>query len=181
MKMSDRQEAPCRYAIASTVLGWVGILASSGGIRRLTLPQASPSMACAYLELSNWSRSPEPAPGAFPDIERRLAQYFLGEETAFPDVLDLVSTPFQKRAWEVVRTIPWGETRSYTWVAHSIGHPGAARAVGQAMRVNPVPIIVPCHRVISNDGRLCGYGGPGGVELKRKLLEMERGHSMVGP
>ena len=141
-------------------------------------------MAYACLELSELDVNPEPAPEAIPkpcfgmvlDIEGRLERYFLGQETAFHDVLDVTGTPFQKRAWEVVRTIPWGETRSYTWVAHNTGRPGAARAVGQAMRANPVPFIVPCHRVIGGDGRLCGYGGPEGVDLKRKLLEMERGH-----
>ena len=110
------------------------------------------------------------------DIEGRLERYFLGQETIFNDILDVTGTAFQKRAWEVVRTIPRGETRSYTWVAHAMGHPKAARAVGQAMRANSVPFIVPCHRVIGGDGRLCGYGGPEGVDMKGKLLEMERGH-----
>ena len=201
--MNDDKEATCRYALVSTAPGWVGILASPRGIRRLTLPQASPAKAYAYLELSELDVSTEPAPEAIPkqgfgmvlppipgvggpyskspkglleyfpgmplDIERRLERYFLGQETAFHDVLDVTGTPFQKRAWEVVRTIPWGETRSYTWVAHNTGRPGAARAVGQAMRANPVPFIVPCHRVIGRDGSLCGYGGPEGVDLKRKL------------
>lgn len=174
--MSDKQEAPCLYALTPTALGWVGILASSYGIRRLTLPQASPSVAVARLDLPKWAGSSEPALATLPDIEERLERYFRGEETSFPDVLDVDGTPFRKKAWEVARTIPWGETRSYAWIAHNMGHPGAARAVGQAMRSNPVPIIVPCHRVIGSDGRMCGYGGPDGVDLKRKLLDMERGH-----
>jgi O-6-methylguanine DNA methyltransferase len=133
-------------------------------------------MAYAYLEMSERDISPEPASEMPLNIEWRLEQYFLGQETAFHDVLDVAGTAFQKSAWEVVRAISWGETRSYTWVAQKMGRPGAARAVGQAMRANPVPFIVPCHRVIGGDGRLCGYGGPEGVDLKRKLLEMERGH-----
>ena len=173
--MSDKQEATGRYALVSTVLGWVGISASSRGIRRLTLPQASPSMACDYLELSKSGSSHELTMDAFTDIEKSLKRYFLGEETAFHDVLDVAGTEFQKKAWETARAIPWGETRSYTWIAQNIGNPGAARAVGQSMRANPVPIIVPCHRVIGSDGRMCGYGGPEGVDLKRKLLKMERG------
>jgi methylated-DNA-[protein]-cysteine S-methyltransferase len=175
-KMSDKQEVTCWYSLVSTSLGWLGVLASPKGIRRLTFPQASPSMAYEYLELSERDISPEPAPGLSLDIEGRLEQYLLGLETTFDDVLDVFGTPFQKRAWEVVRTIPRGETRSYIWVANAIGSPGAARAVGQAMRANPVPFIVPCHRVIGLDGHLCGYGGPDGVGLKLKLLEMERGH-----
>lgn len=175
--MSDKEDATCRYSLVATGLGWVGILASPRGIRRLTLPQVSRAMARACLELSESDVGPGHALAMPLDIEGRLEQFFLGQETTFHNVLDVVGTPFQKRAWEVVRTIPWGETRSYTWVAHNMGHLGAARAVGQAMRANPVPFIVPCHRVIGRDGRLCGYGGPGGVNLKHKLLEMERGSS----
>ena len=171
--MTDAKVAACQYTLASTDLGWVGILASPGGIRQLTLPQASASLALARLEPFGEARGLEEAPEAFHDLRKRLEGYFRGFETSFPDALDLVGTPFQKRAWEAARTIPWGETRSYTWVADHIRHPGAARAVGQAMRANPVPIIVPCHRVIGSNGDLCGYGGPDGVGLKRALLNQE--------
>jgi methylated-DNA-[protein]-cysteine S-methyltransferase len=171
--MTNSKEATCQYTLASTALGWVGILASPEGIRRLTLPQASESLALAHLEPSREARRLEEAPEAFHDLRKRLEEYFRGVETSFPDALDLVGTPFQKRAWEAARTIPWGETRSYTWVARDIGHPGAARAVGQAMRANPVPIIVPCHRVIGRNGDMRGYGGPDGVGLKRALLNQE--------
>ena len=91
------------------------------------------------------------------------------------DELDLVGTDFQKRAWAAARSIPRGETRSYGWIARSIGNPGAARAVGQAMRSNPVPFIVPCHRVVGSGGAMRGYGGPDGVDMKLKLLAMESG------
>ena len=174
--MSDKEDATCRYSFVATGLGWVGILASPRGIRRLTLPQVSRAMAHACLELSESDVGPGHALAMPLDIEGRLEQFFLGQETAFHDVLDVVGTTFQKKAWEVVRSIPWAETRTYTWVADAMGHPGAPRAVGQAMRANPAPFVVPCHRVIGMDGRLCGYGGPEGVELKRRLLEMERGH-----
>ena len=109
-------------------------------------------------------------------LVHRLQRYFLGERAAFPDALDLQGTPFQKRVWETVRPIPYGETRSYTWVAHQIGRPGAARAVGPAMRANPVCIIIPCHRVIGARGDLCGFGGSQGIPMKRWLLEMESGN-----
>lgn len=177
LKMSDKQEFKYWYSLVPAALGWVGILASANGIRRLTLPQVSPAMAYACLEISTGDVCHEPTSWMPLDIEVRLERYFLGQQdVTFHDVLDVVGTAFQKMAWEVVRTVPWGETCSYTWVAHNIGFPRAARAVGQAMRANPVPFIVPCHRVIGRDGRLSGYGGKEGVGLKRKLLEMERGH-----
>ncbi|MBF8268204.1 MAG: O-6-methylguanine methyltransferase [Dehalococcoidia bacterium] len=157
--------------------GWVGILASPRGIRRLTLPQPSPLAALIGLGLAKGDMEPGPTLGAFPDLEHRLEGYFRGERVSFPDALDLVGTPFQREVWEVVRTIPYRETRSYAWVAHQTGRPGAARSVGQAMGANPVPIIVPCHRVIGTRGDLRGYGGPQGVPLKQRLLEMEYGNS----
>ncbi len=80
-------------------------------------------------------------------------------------------TPFQRRVWSVLETIPHGEVRSYGWVAERIGMPRASRAVGAANGANPIPIIVPCHRVINADGRIGGYSG--GVSIKRKLLELE--------
>ncbi len=91
---------------------------------------------------------------------------------SFPDELDLsTATPFQRQVWEKTRLIPYGETRSYSWVAEQIGKPGAARAVGQALGRNPLPIIIPCHRVVASDGKLCGFAG--GLGMKRRLLSLE--------
>ncbi|MCK4262862.1 MAG: MGMT family protein, partial [Dehalococcoidia bacterium] len=81
------------------------------------------------------------------------------------------ASPFQRSVWDVCQSIPYGETRSYAWVAGKLGLPRAARAVGQALARNPVPIIVPCHRVIGSDGELVGFGG--GMDLKRLLLRIE--------
>jgi len=80
-------------------------------------------------------------------------------------------TPFQRKVWEVVQTIPYGETRSYKWVAERIGNPRAVRAVGQALKRNPLPGIVPCHRVICSDGSLGGFSQ--GLKMKRELLRSE--------
>lgn len=163
------------YNLISTVLGWVGILASPVGISNLTLPQESPNQVLVHLKTLKLTDIKNISKIAFPDIEKRIQNYFLGEKVVFKDVLDLSGTCFQKKAWEMVRMIPRGETRSYGWIARLIGKPGAARAVGQAMRSNPVPIIVPCHRVIGGDGKIGGYGGPNGTDLKNKLLNMESG------
>ena len=81
-------------------------------------------------------------------------------------------TPFEIRVYRQVRTIPWGETRSYKWVARRLGSPNSARAVGQALRRNPFPLIVPCHRVVRKDGAIGGFSG--GKRLKKRLLELEK-------
>jgi methylated-DNA-[protein]-cysteine S-methyltransferase len=102
----------------------------------------------------------------------QLQRYALGEPVDFSIELDLPSaTPFLRRVWDATVQIPRGETRSYGWLAASVGLPRAARAVGLAMQRNPLPIIVPCHRVVAWDGKLGGYGG--GLDLKRKLLQLE--------
>jgi methylated-DNA-[protein]-cysteine S-methyltransferase len=109
---------------------------------------------------------------AFPDAVEQLRAYFAGELTTFDLDLDLVGTAFQRRVWEALTTIPYGETRSYGEIARQIGAPGAFRAVGLANGHNPIGIIVPCHRVIGSNGSLTGYGG--GIERKRMLLGMEK-------
>jgi methylated-DNA-[protein]-cysteine S-methyltransferase len=102
---------------------------------------------------------------------RQLEEYFAGRRRQFDLPLDLHGTEFQKRCWQELLKIPYGETRSYADVARAIGKPSAVRAVGLANGQNPIAIIVPCHRVIGSDGSLTGYGG--GLETKRKLLELE--------
>ncbi len=108
---------------------------------------------------------------AFATAHRQLDEYFAGERTSFDLPLDPVGTPFQLVVWEVLRTIPYGEVRSYGEIAVQIGRPGAARAVGLANGRNPISIIVPCHRVIGASGALTGYGG--GLERKQHLLQLE--------
>jgi methylated-DNA-[protein]-cysteine S-methyltransferase len=102
---------------------------------------------------------------------RQLTAYFAGELRAFDLPLDMVGTEFQKRVWHELLTIPYGEIRSYRRVAHAIGAPHAVRAVGAANGANPIPIVVPCHRVIGSSGKLTGYGG--GLPLKKRLLDLE--------
>ena len=107
----------------------------------------------------------------FAGVIRQLRAYFRGELTEFDVCLHLVGTPFQLRVWEGLRAIPYGETISYGELARRIGQPNAVRAVGTANGSNPIPIIVPCHRVIGSDGSLTGYGG--GLSIKEKLLALE--------
>jgi len=112
---------------------------------------------------------------AFPDAVDQLAAYFAGELHHFELRIEFKGTPFQRSVWEALRTIPYGETRSYGEIAHQIGNPTASRAVGLANGHNPIAVIVPCHRVIGANGSLTGFGG--GLERKRALLELEKSAS----
>ncbi len=107
------------------------------------------------------------------ETARQLDDYFAGRRTAFSVPLDFAGTGFQKKVWQALLTIPFGETRNYGQVAAQIGLPAAVRAVGAANGRNPVSIIVPCHRVIGADGALTGYAG--GLEAKAWLLGLETG------
>lgn len=120
-----------------------------------------------------------PDPKAFEDVVEQLAAYFAGELTDFDIAMDLGGTEFQRRVWTALRTIPYGETRSYGQIAEQIGAPGSARAVGLANGRNPVAIIVPCHRVIGAGGSLTGYGG--GLDRKRTLLGLEKRRASANP
>lgn len=159
-----------KYITFNTNMGWIGVLGSAKGLLRTTLPQRSAQEAHQLLgdsiNYATWS------PRRFEGLMECLRAYFGGRKTTFPDRLDLSgATSFQREVWEITRLIPYGETRSYTWVAEQIKRPGAVRAVGQALARNPLPVIIPCHRVLNIDGKLGGYTG--GVEMKRQLLFLE--------
>ena len=100
-----------------------------------------------------------------------LQQYFAADRREFSFPLDLRGTRFQLGCWRALLAIPYGETRTYADIARAVGRPHGFRAVGMANNRNPIAIVVPCHRVIASDGTLCGYGG--GLDVKRKLLELE--------
>ena len=102
---------------------------------------------------------------------RELEEYFAGKRREFSFALDLRGTDFQLACWRALIAIPYGETRTYADIAREVRRPRGFRAVGMANNRNPVAIVVPCHRVIGSDGTLCGYGG--GLDVKRKLLELE--------
>ncbi len=103
---------------------------------------------------------------------KELALYFKGQNSKFSQKINfLTGTDFEKKVWAVLREIPFGETRTYKWVAEKIGNSSAVRAVGRALSKNPLPVIIPCHRVIESDGSLGGYSS--GVNVKKRLLEIE--------
>jgi methylated-DNA-[protein]-cysteine S-methyltransferase len=158
------------YTIFNTKMGWVGILGSDSGLLAATPPQYSAREAERRLggSLKKAARSEKP----FSETVARLKAYFAGQRVDFPDELDLSSaTDFQRQVWRLTRLIPYGETRSYGWIAKRLGKIGAARAVGQALARNRLPVIIPCHRVVGSDRGLGGYSG--GVRVKKSLLRLE--------
>lgn len=113
----------------------------------------------------------EESPRVMRPYTRELEEYFAGQRRDFTFALDLRGTEFQLACWRALLAIPYGETRTYADIARAVGRPQGFRAVGMANNRNPIAIVVPCHRVIASDGTLCGYGG--GLDIKRKLLELE--------
>jgi len=153
------------YWRASSPVGPLFLAASTKGLVRLEFDGRVQKLNPRTIHLHE-SKS------AFAPYLRELNDYFAGERREFSFPLDLRGTEFQLACWHALLEIPYGETRSYREIAEAIGHPHAYRAVGMSNNRNPVAIVVPCHRVIASSGSLCGYGG--GLEIKRKLLDLER-------
>ena len=160
------------FAVCETCLGWTGVIGSANGLKKVILPLKSKEAVLGQISSYGCEAGNHDA-ACFAELTDRMKRYFDGEPVDFADKLDLAGTTrFQQRVWLTVRSIPRGETRSYGWVANQLGLPKAARAVGQALGRNPVPIVIPCHRVIASDGKLGGFGG--GVEIKKLLLKLEQ-------
>lgn len=143
---------------------------------RLLVARDDEGITDLYLPGGTHTRDPHPDwerdDGAFEDVRTQLDEYFAGARRDFDLPLHPSGTAFQLTAWQALRSIPYGQTRSYGEQAESIGAPTASRAVGAANGRNPISIVVPCHRVVGANGSLTGYGG--GVEAKRWLLDHER-------
>ncbi len=160
------------YHVMSSPLGLLFLARTARGLRfvdfleRKSLKRAFAAHAEAVPD-AKW----EPSLLELKPVVSQLDDYFCGNLTRFDLPLDLTGTEFQLGVWRALCRIPYGETRAYGQIARALGQPGAARAVGLANNHNPVPIIVPCHRVIGADGSLAGYGG--GLLRKRKLLDLE--------
>jgi methylated-DNA-[protein]-cysteine S-methyltransferase len=153
-----------RHTVIDSPIGPLTLVATSTALREVRFPNGRPV-------------GPEDGPNE-PDhpvlarAARQLAEYFAGERREFDLPLDPQGSPFQLAAWRGLMTIPYGETVSYGEQARRLGHEGKARAIGAANGSNPLPIIVPCHRVVGADGSLTGFGG--GLEAKAWLLHHER-------
>ena len=162
-----------RFDVWKSKYGWIAAAASDKGITQMSMPEpdrddAEDVIFPAQLECDH-------DPDWFREISVAIDDYLDGVRDTLVDLPTDFSDapPFTAAMWDACRTIPWGETRSYSWLAAKAGRPGAPRAAGQAMAKNRVPLLVPCHRVIRADGSLGGYGGRRGLEMKRKLLALE--------
>jgi len=160
------------FMICDTWLGWMGLVGSPYGLKRVILPHKSKKAVLDQIASSGCAAESRDT-ACFGDLPDRLRRYLEGERVVFDDKPDLAGTTcFQQNVWQTVCDIPYGEIRSYGWIASQLGLPKAARAVGQALARNPVPIVIPCHRVIGGNGNLIGFGG--GVEIKEFLLHLEQ-------
>jgi len=187
-----------RYALLRTVLDPLLAVTGPGGLVRLEfLPRAweyhthahavARVLHAAELRRLTPAGGPVPAdgmnappeihedPGAFTDVRDQLAEYFTGQREEFTVALDPRGTPFQLKVWNALLRIPYGRLRTYGQLARAIRQPNATRAVGQAAGHNPLPILVPCHRLVGKGGSLVGFAG--GITTKARLLRLE-GHTL---
>jgi methylated-DNA-[protein]-cysteine S-methyltransferase len=149
--------------------GLIGALTLAGddrGLRYLYFPQGRNTRPVQ----ADWRRRPE----HFREVKRQLTAYFKGDLKTFELELAPAGTEFQRRVWAALSRIPYGTVVSYKSIAEAVDHPRAVRAVGGATGKNPIPIIVPCHRVIGSNGSLIGFGG--GLQTKSRLLDLEKRH-----
>ncbi len=164
-----RSEAEGLLDTLESPLGRMYIIYRNGGRgRKVILLHLGFSMekASEYLPSRIIRKTPLPA-----SVKDQFSRYFRGSLRTFSLNYHLEGTDFEKAVWEALKKIPYGETRTYQWLAREVGNPRGVRAVGQALSRNPLPIVLPCHRVIQSDGKLGGYSS--GVDRKRRLLELE--------
>jgi methylated-DNA-[protein]-cysteine S-methyltransferase len=158
----------------STSIGWGAVVASDAGLLEVILPFGNNTRIELMQQISCRVPSVCEGGGLVDKAAQFLSAYFGGERVSFDLQLDMTRfTHFQQTVYASVITIPYGEVRTYGEVARSIGRPTAARGIGAAMAANPLPVIIPCHRVVGASGSLCGYSAAGGVDSKKWLLRME--------
>jgi len=161
--MTDRSQDPFIYGYLASPVGQLLVAGDGDHVRLIGFPSGNQ----VELLQDDWRRDD----GHFADAFAQLNAYFAKELTEFDFAIRFDGTPFQNQVWSALCEIPYGATKSYGDIAVAIGNPGASRAVGMANNANPLPIVVPCHRVIGADASLIGFGG--GVETKQFLLDLE--------
>ncbi|HWA17883.1 MAG TPA: methylated-DNA--[protein]-cysteine S-methyltransferase, partial [Devosia sp.] len=169
-----------RYALIDTALGTFGLAWTAKGVARVALPGNDSRKTEMWI-------SRDPAEPGFPngvlaDLPDRIRRYAEGEQIAFTNVpLDLSEIPdFNVACYGELLKLGYGETTTYGAIARTLGDVALSRAVGQAMGANPIPLIIPCHRVLAADGRTGGFSSPGGVEAKMRMLALEHAASPTG-
>lgn len=166
------------FRVFDTAIGWFALGWTEGGVARVMLPGAEPDW---LRERLNGMGGIENDAGQV-DVVARIMAYATGAEDAFQDVtIDLAAVPaLNRRIYEHIRLLNWGETTTYGAVARWLGNVAMSRTVGTVMGQNPIPLIVPCHRVLAADGRPGGFSSPGGVRAKMEMLSLERAASPTG-
>jgi methylated-DNA-[protein]-cysteine S-methyltransferase len=158
------------YTVFETAFGWVALLGRNGKVCESTLPK--PTREQAIADIAGISDDAVEDTQGFGDLPERIRAFFEGKDVDLSCDMDMEGiSPFELRVYDELMKIGRGAIISYGELAVAAGKPGAARAVGNAMRKNPLPVIVPCHRVVHSDGSIGGFGGGG--DLKRKMLAME--------
>ena len=161
MMCSGEEREQVDLILFDTSLGLMGLEEEDGALVSLRLPgQPVPRIACHETPLLS-------------EGKRQVLEYLAGKRRVFDLPLAPRGTEFSRSVWRALEAIPYGETRSYRDIAQAVGRPRAVRAVGQANHNNPIPIIIPCHRVVGANGSLTGYGG--GLDMKKHLLRLEAG------
>ena len=167
--MNDEQ-----LLIFETEIGWTGIMAKGLSVTRLTFGHKTAVEVVEAFDTT--ARIAECASRWLKALQTMVEVYAKGRRVSFHDISvdwgDL--TEFRQEVLQACREIPYGETRTYKEIAEQVGRPNSARSIGTCMAANPIPIIIPCHRVIATDGSLGGYSAPGGTEMKSLLLQMEK-------
>jgi methylated-DNA-[protein]-cysteine S-methyltransferase len=173
--MAKKPDKAIHYTIFNTEWGYFGLAANEDGLIRTHLPRQNPEKIKARLlkglpaaQYSQWLFNP---------VQQRIIAYFKSAHVNFladvPLILDELS-PFTRRVLRACRKIRFGQTISYLELAKKVQCPTGSRAVAGALAKNPLPLVIPCHRVISNDGKIGGFSAPGGVTLKKRLLQHEQ-------
>jgi len=167
---------PFNYAVFETLFGWVGVAGTEKGLIRIVLPEKTKKEA--WQQLTNFFHTPvllKENTVCFSMLIEKIKKYFAGEYVSFVDEKICLEnyTSFQRGILQKAREIPYASVKTYKWLAEEANYPKAYRAAGGVMGKNPLPLIVPCHRVIGSGGRLVGFSATGGLSLKQRMLELE--------
>ncbi|NOU09478.1 MAG: methylated-DNA--[protein]-cysteine S-methyltransferase [Nitrospira sp.] len=161
-----------RAIVFKSPWGWMGISESDKGIRSIVLPKRSKRAVESELRAESNEPVQQGESTRLEVARRQLLDYLAGKRSTFEVPLDFSQgTSFQRQVWRTLQRVPYGKLRSYQWIALRVGGPQYARAVGNAVGANPLPIVIPCHRIVAHDASLGGFSG--GLPMKRKLLGLE--------
>ncbi len=161
-----------RAMIFRSPWGWMGLAESPKGIQAIVLPRRSKRAVESELRAQSGEPLQQEQSARLEEASRQLLDYLAGRRNTFDVPLDLSQgTSFQRQVWRTLQRVPYGKLRSYQWIAARVGGRHYARAVGNAVGANPIPIVIPCHRIVAHDASLGGFSG--GLSIKRKLLALE--------